>query len=727
MQHPTSALELWAGIECTVNRVRNRFIDQVALSGHAERPSDLIRLAALGISALRYPVLWERTEAEPAALRFRWADARLSLIRQLGLRPIVGLVHHGSGPPQTHLLDPRFPELLAAYARSVAERYPWVDDYTPVNEPLTTARFSALYGYWYPHARDDAAFVRALLVQCVAITRAMAAIREVNPHARLVQTEDLTFTHSTPELAYQAEFENQRRWLTLDLLCGSVTPQHPLWSYLRANDADPALLEELAERPCPPDLLGFNYYATSERYLDQRLDRFPPETHGGNGRDRYADLAAARACAPRGPERLLLDAWQRFEIPLALTEVHLNCTREEQLRWLAELWQAASSARERGADVRAVTVWAALGSYDWDSLLREPRGHYETGAYDLRGRVPRSTALVKLARELASSQSASHPVLASPGWWRRGSRLLYDVGDTTISNQEEPDDAPPLLITGKSGTLGRAFRRACERRGLRSVLTGREELDIADEASVRSALARLSPWAVVNAAGYVRVDDAEREPEACWRENVKGAATLARVCNELGIALVTFSSDLVFDGRSRTPYRESDPARPLNVYGQSKLAAEIAVLAQHDRALVVRTAAFFSPWDQANFVTRALSRLLRGEPVYAYANVTVSPTFVPDLIDPVLDLLIDGETGIWHLTNAGQATWYDLATKSAELAQCDRTLVRPREAPSHIPVFTPLSSERASLLPPLEDALACYWQATQYGLKRGEDGHSDAT
>lgn len=214
-------LELWGGIECTVNRVGDRYFDQLARSGHDHRDDDLDRVAALGLRALRYPVLWERTAPRGvASADWGWADRRLERVRALGLRPIVGLVHHGSGPPHTSLLDPAFAEGLAAYAAAVAARYPWVEDFTPVNEPLTTARFSALYGHWYPHARDDRSFLTALLTQCKATVLAMEAIRRVNPGARLVQTEDVGKIHGTPHMAYQVAFEDERRWLSLDLLCG---------------------------------------------------------------------------------------------------------------------------------------------------------------------------------------------------------------------------------------------------------------------------------------------------------------------------------------------------------------------------------------------------------------------------------------------------------------------------------------------------------------------------
>jgi dTDP-4-dehydrorhamnose reductase len=150
-------LELWGGVECTVNRVGDRFHDQLRASGHHERDGDIDAVAWLGVKAVRYPVLWERAESRPGCHEFAWSDRRLAMLQTHDITPIVGLLHHGSGPPHTHLLDPRFPQLFASYAGAVARRYPWVDFYTPINEPHTTARFSALHGHWYPHHRSDEA------------------------------------------------------------------------------------------------------------------------------------------------------------------------------------------------------------------------------------------------------------------------------------------------------------------------------------------------------------------------------------------------------------------------------------------------------------------------------------------------------------------------------------------------------------------------------------------
>ena len=714
--------EVWGGVECTVNRVGDRYFDQLARSAHAKRLDDLDRFAALGITTLRFPALWERLAPDSLdCINWSWTDAALVRMRELGMRAIVGFVHHGSGPRYTSLVDDGFPEKLAAYARAFAERYPWIDAYTPVNEPLTTARFSGLYGLWYPHARHTPSFLRILLNECRGTALAMREVRTVNSSAELVQTDDLGRVFSTPTLAYQAKLENERRWLGFDLLAGRVDARHTLYPWMRRHGAAARELSVFAEEPCTPDVIGINHYITSNRFLDERLALYPECSHGGNGRHRYADVEAVRVGTLPfvSPAAILREAWDRYGLPLAVTEAHIGCTRDEQMRWLLEIWNDASALRAEGVDIRAVTSWSLLGAYDWDSLVTRDRGHYEPGAFDLRGDAPRATALCSVIRALVAGAEPEHPALDSPGWWRRAHRVLYPPSGSAAEAQVER--APPgirrrreLLITGARGTLGRAFARLCEQRALAYRLVDRQTLDIADESSVAQAVAAFSPWAVINAAGYCRVDDAERDREACHRGNALGPTLLARACAARGVPLVTFSSDLVYDGRSRSPYRESDGVAPLCVYGRTKAEGERDVLQAHPGALVVRTSAFFGPWDEYNFVTMTLRSLASGASVTAADDMTVSPTYVPDLVNASLDLLIDGASGLWHLANDGETSWADLARSSANLRGYDAGLIVPvafsslRLAAAR-PAYSALASERGSgLMPPLEAALERY-------------------
>ena len=712
----SESVELWGGIECTVNRVGDQYFDQVALTGHDHRiVGDLERFAGLGVRTLRYPVLWERIAPDSIAdANWSASDLALSTMRDLGIAPIVGLVHHGSGPRHTSLIDSEFGAKLSAFAAAVARRYPWVSMYTPINEPLTTARFATLYGLWYPHHRNDHSFARAIVNQCEAIRKSMTAVRSVNPDARLIQTEDLARTYSTPSLDYQASFDNNRRWLTFDILTGRLDEWHPLWWYLLESGITRHELQSFLTHPCVPDMLGVNHYVTSDRYLDDRVDRYPAQSRGGNGRHAYADVEAVRVLEDgiAGPAGVVREAWARYEIPLAVTEVHLGCTREEQLRWLREAWRVAKGLRQENVDIRAITVWALLGGYGWPTLLTSRFESYESGAFDLRSRPPRATALATMTRALATCGSYDHPVLGSPGWWRRSSRLTTRRAESEICRLPEPpagNHARVILITGSEGTLGRAFNRIAEQRGLACRAAGRKELDICSKRAVADYLDHVDPWAVINTAGYVKVDDAENDAAQCYAVNTEGASLLAEECVRRGIQFATFSTDLVFDGNKRAAYLETDPASALNTYGASKVLLERRV-AELPGCLVIRTSAFFGPWDQQNFLSITFEQLRRGCPVRVANDTVVSPTYVPDLVNVALDLIIDHEHGIWHLANRGALTWYEFATLAAERAGLDPTLILGKATDelslrARRPPFSALGSERGKLMPALEDAI----------------------
>lgn len=717
---------MWGGIECTVNRVGDGYFDQMERNGHARRPEDLDAIAALGIRTVRYPVIWERVAPEEHGVYdWSWTDARLERLLQLDVRPIAGLTHHGSGPRHTSLVDPVFPEKLARYARAVAERYPWVIDYTPVNEPLTTARFSGLYGHWYPHGRDNQTFARALINQCRGVILAMGAIRQITPAARLVQTEDLGRVYSTPGLAHIAEFQNHRRWLSLDLLCGRVMEGHPLWQPLQDWGVGTDELDWFHEHRCPPDIVGINHYLTSDRFLDENVSHYPKSREATGESQRYADVEAVRARldVPVGTCSALREAWARYQLPLAVTEAHLAGTREEQLRWLYEVWHGACQLRRSGADVRAVTAWSLLGAFDWNLLVTRQDGFYEPGVFDVRAPRPRPTGLARLVRRLATNGGPGfEPLLYQPGWWRRPDRLFqppaegrtFTEAPTLPVSDMRDGSVRPVVIVGATGTLGHAFTRLCDARGIPYHAIGRRELNLAGPLGVDTVLDETNASALINAAGYVNVDGAETEAELCLRINARSPALMAEACARHGCPFVTFSSDLVFDGTGRSaPYVEGEAVAPLNVYGRSKAQMERCVLDALPGALVIRTSAFFGPWDQSNFVTRTLAALAEGRRVRLADDQIVSPTYVPDLVHAALDLLVDGESGIWHLSNSGAISWCQLGALAAQMAgvPADRLEACPSAElglPARRPKFSALGSERGWIMPTLEDALQRY-------------------
>jgi dTDP-4-dehydrorhamnose reductase len=251
---------------------------------------------------------------------------------------------------------------------------------------------------------------------------------------------------------------------------------------------------------------------------------------------------------------------------------------------------------------------------------------------------------------------------------------------------------------------------------LHHIATTRQQLDITRSDVVEHFLEEHQPWAVVNAAGYVRVDEAEVDAERCREQNVVGAVNLAKACAASGVQLLTFSSDLVFSGYQQTPYSESDKVGPVNVYGHCKVEAEKGVLEAFPTAIVVRTSAFFGPWDDYNFLAVTLARIASGATVHAADDWIVSPTYVPDLVHRCLDLLIDGEWGLWHLANDGTTTWADFAQNAASMSGLDHRRICPcpgarLELRARRPNFSALGSTRGRLLPLLSDGIRRYCEA----------------
>jgi dTDP-4-dehydrorhamnose reductase len=316
-----------------------------------------------------------------------------------------------------------------------------------------------------------------------------------------------------------------------------------------------------------------------------------------------------------------------------------------------------------------------------------------------------------------SEDAPRHPVTEGAGWWHRPIRLVHPVVHRPAPLQAQWEDSklstssPPLLILGATGTLGTAFARACERRNLAHILTARTEVDLRDTNSIELALDRHQPWAVVNASGWVRVDDAELEPVACHLVNAAGAIELSQAAAKRGIATLNFSSDLVFDGLAARPYVETDCPSPLGVYGKSKARMEAGIAGLEGRHLIIRTAAFFSPFDSHNFAVAVATALSRGEQVRAAADLVVSPTYVPHLVDTALDLLIDGEMGLWHLTSGRALSWAEFATEIADVFDLQQGLIRPASGAelgfrAQRPPCAALDSLRGANLPSIGAALA---------------------
>jgi dTDP-4-dehydrorhamnose reductase len=226
----------------------------------------------------------------------------------------------------------------------------------------------------------------------------------------------------------------------------------------------------------------------------------------------------------------------------------------------------------------------------------------------------------------------------------------------------------PILVAGKSGQLARCLLDSTVLHNVPIVAVGRPELDLESGEGIDRVMAAVEPSAIVNAAAYTAVDRAEAESERAFAVNCDGAALLAAGAARRGIPFIQISTDYVFDGSKRSPYREDDVPAPQNVYGSSKLAGEIAVLKACPGAAVIRTSWVYSPYGN-NFV-RTMLRLSDEQPVVRIVeDQRGTPTSAADLAVAILAIAeqlrsangSDG-AGIYHLAGDGETSWHGFAT-----------------------------------------------------------------
>lgn len=215
-----------------------------------------------------------------------------------------------------------------------------------------------------------------------------------------------------------------------------------------------------------------------------------------------------------------------------------------------------------------------------------------------------------------------------------------------------------VLVTGGRGMLAHAFRSVLAARGTKAMFASREECGVTNMGSLLGCFDKFRPSLVINCAAYTKVDLAETEYENAVMANGVGATNVAVLCRQYGAALVHFSTDYVFDGASRRPWRPDDPVNPQSAYGRSKLAGEQGVQANHpEHWLIARTAWLYGP-NGPNFVQTMLNAARAGKPLRVVDDQIGSPTYTFDLADATLDLLDRGAGGVWHLTNSGAVSWF---------------------------------------------------------------------
>jgi dTDP-4-dehydrorhamnose reductase len=252
----------------------------------------------------------------------------------------------------------------------------------------------------------------------------------------------------------------------------------------------------------------------------------------------------------------------------------------------------------------------------------------------------------------------------------------------------------PTLVTGGSGQLATAFA-AIESD---MIVLSRSELDITNVDEIRALIGELKPSVIVNCAAYTAVDDAESDEESATNVNGTAVGNLAEIAAENQCRFVTYSSDYVFDGTATVPYLEGDPTMPINAYGRSKLIGEELALGASDDSLVIRTSWVLSGTHE-NFVSTMLRLTASGNSLTVVDDQVGSPTVVEDLVRATAGLLECNATGIFHVTNQGSTTWFELARFAVSRGGMNPDLIQPCSTaeyptPARRPAYSVLGTER---------------------------------
>jgi dTDP-4-dehydrorhamnose reductase len=271
-----------------------------------------------------------------------------------------------------------------------------------------------------------------------------------------------------------------------------------------------------------------------------------------------------------------------------------------------------------------------------------------------------------------------------------------------------------VLVTGAGGLLGRSAAAQFSKRDWNVTALAKADLDISSVTAVTDVLDAVRPHLVINCAAATDVDRCEREPAWAYEVNEIGPRCLARACSRTGAAMLHVSTDYVFDGDKDGLYTQDDRPNPLSVYAKSKLAGELAVAAELDRAFIVRSSWIFGQGGK-NFGSRVVDLARAGARLKGVVDQVSIPTYAPDLARRIDEIVTRGSFGLYHVTNTGASTWMEFARLALDLAGLAGVAIEPvMRADLHQPAARPrnsamrcLLSERLGLPPlrPWRDAL----------------------
>ena len=356
----------------TIHHGKTR-VDQMESSGHYERwREDFDCVQEIGINYLRYGPPLHRTFIGPNQFDWEFADLTFADLRRREITPIVDLCHFGLPDWMGNFQNPDFPQLFANYAGAFAERYPWVQLYTPINEMFICAVFSAKYGWWNEQKKDDGSFVTALKHIVKANVMAMIEILKRRHDAIFIQSESTEYYHAdSPSAIGRAEVLNQMRFLSLDLNYGRRV-ESGMYEYLTDNGMTREeyhwFLEHRLKQHC---ILGNDYYMLNEHRV-------------------FADGRTVAAGEVFGYTEITRQYYNRYRVPVMHTETNLweGPHGDEAVKWLWKEWANVLRLRNVGIPTVGFTWYSLIDQIDWDTALREQNGNINPlGLFDTNRKI----------------------------------------------------------------------------------------------------------------------------------------------------------------------------------------------------------------------------------------------------------------------------------------------------------------------------------------------------
>jgi beta-glucosidase/6-phospho-beta-glucosidase/beta-galactosidase len=369
----------------TIHGGRTR-MDEMDKCGHYHHwRTDFGLVQELGIHFLRYGPPLHSSLLGAGRYDWSFADETFRDLKERDLIPIVDLCHFGVPDWIGNFQNPDFPDIFAAYAQAFAQRFPWVQLYTPVNEMFICAVFSALYGWWNEQQTSDRAFVTALKHLVKANVLAMNAILKVRPDALFVQSESSEYFHAeNPRAIRPAELANARRFLSLDLNYGRRVDSE-MYEYLMDNGLTREeyrfFMRNNLKHHC---IMGNDYYMTNEHLVSE-------------------DGSMQASGEIFGYSVITNQYYDRYRLPVMHTETNLvqGPRGDEAVFWLRKQWANVLRVRNDGVPIVGFTWYSLTDQVDWDTALRENNGNPNAlGLYDLDRNIrPVGVAYAKLIHD----------------------------------------------------------------------------------------------------------------------------------------------------------------------------------------------------------------------------------------------------------------------------------------------------------------------------------------